>query len=81
MQVHPCALSDVLVERNARRLTPSEQRPGHHVMPAEKLLEGIRFRSGTWEPLDIPSEIIRVDNSGSLDYANILPDIRQVAPA
>ena len=61
VQVHCSAPPDILVKRNASRLTPSKLRPGHHVMPSEELLEGIR--SGTWEPLDIPSKTIRVDTS------------------
>ena len=69
---------ETLVERNARRLTPPELRPGHHVMPAEELLEAIIF--GMWDPLDVPSEIIRVDTSGAYDYADILRRIRQAAP-
>ncbi len=78
VQVHCSAPLEFLVERNARRLTPSEQRPGHHVMLSEELLSGIR--TGTWEPLDVPSEIIRVDTSRSFGYGNILQRICEVAP-
>lgn len=77
IQVHCSATPDVLVERNAARLTPPEQRTGHHVMPNDELLEGIR--SGIWEPLDVPSQIIRVDTSISFDYASVLREIRQDA--
>ena len=69
---------DTLVTRNAARLTPAGLRPGHHVMPSEELLGGIR--AGTWELLDIPSTIIRVDTSSSFDYTNILRNICQEAP-
>ena len=78
VQVHCSAPPEVLVERNASRLDPDKLRPGHHVMPSEELLGGIR--SGIWEPLDIPSKIIRVDTHGSFDYPNILREIRQDAP-
>lgn len=75
----PCSgSSHTLATRNAARLTPSGLRPGHHVMPSEELLEGIR--SGIWEPLDIPSTIIRVDTSSSFDYAHILRNICLEAP-
>ena len=78
VQVHCSAPPDILVTRNAARLAPSRLRPGHHVMPSEELLGGIR--SGTWEPLDIPSKTIHVDTSGSFDYANVLRNIYQEAP-
>ena len=78
VQVHCSAPPHTLVTRNAARLTPAGLRPGHHVMPSEELLGGIR--SGTWEPLDIPSTIIRVDTSSSFDYTNILRNICQEAP-
>ncbi len=78
VQIHCSAPPDTLVTRNAARLTPSGLLPGHHVMPPEELLGGLR--SGTWEPLDIPSTIIRVDTSSSLDYVNILRGICQEAP-
>lgn len=78
VQVHCSAPPDTLVTRNAARLTPAGLRPGHHVMPSEELLGGIR--AGTWELLDIPSTIIRVDTSSSFDYTNILRNICQEAP-
>ena len=77
IQVYCSATPDVLVERNAARLTPPKQRPGHHVMSSEELLEGIR--AGISEPLDVPSQIVRVDTSISFDYASVLREIRQDA--
>ncbi len=78
VQVHCSAPPDILVERNAARLAPSKLRSGHHVMPSEELLEGVR--SGIWEPLDIPSKTIRVDTSSSFDYADVLQSIHQDGP-
>ena len=75
VQLHCSAPPEILVERNARRRTPAELRPGHHVMPDQELLAGIE--AGTWEPLDIPSEIVRVDTSIEIDYAAILRVINQ----
>ncbi len=74
IQVHCAAPPDILVERNAARLDPSQLRPGHHVMPSDQLLEGIA--SGIWEPLDVPSKIVRVDTSYPYDYAGVLRDIK-----
>ena len=79
VQVHCSAPADVLIERNARRRMPAEQRPGHHVMPDDELMAGIE--AGTWEPLDIPSEIIRVDTSAEVDHGAILGQVRQHAQA
>ncbi len=78
VQVHCSAPPDILVERNAARLAPSKLRSGHHVMPSEELLEGVR--SGIWEPLDIPSKTIRVDTSSFFDYADVLQSIHQDGP-
>ncbi len=74
VQLHCSASPEILVERNARRRTSAKQWPGHHVMPDEELLEGIE--AGTWEPLDIPSEIIRVDSSTDIDYLRVLRELR-----
>ena len=74
IQVHCSASPDLLTSRNMQRLTPPNVRAGHHVMPSEELLHGIH--EGFWEPLDIPSQIIRVDTSDSFDYANALHAIR-----
>ncbi len=70
VQLHCSAPPKVLVERNTRRGTPAEQRSGHHVMLDNELLAGIN--AGTWEPLDIPSEVIRVDTSTEIDQVAIL---------
>ena len=78
VQVHCSAPPEILVERNARRLDPSNLRPGHHVMPSEELLG--KLRSGTWEPLDVPSKIIRVDTSDALEYEELLRSISLHAP-
>ena len=78
VQVHCSAPPKTLVERNAARLAPPNLRPGHHVMSSEELLEGLR--SGSWEPLDVPSKIIRVDTSIAFDYSSVLRDINQDAP-
>ena len=78
VQVHCTAPPEVLVERNASRLEPSKLRPGHHAMPSEELLGGIR--AGNWEPLDIPSKVIRVDTSSPFDYPDLLQSISQDAP-
>lgn len=76
IQVHCSASPEVLLKRNAIRLDGNQQRPGHHVMPDEELLEGIR--NGTWEALDVLSEIIRVDTSRPLfDYPNVIESIRR----
>ncbi len=75
VQVHCTAPTEVLIERNARRRMPTEQRPGHHVMPDDELLAGME--AGTWEPLDIPSEIIRVDTSGEVNHVALLGRVRQ----
>ncbi len=77
VQVHCSAPPDILVTRNAARLAPSRLRPGHHVMPSEELLAGIR--SGTWEPLDVPSKTVHVDTSDYFDYANVIRNIDQDA--
>ena len=74
VQVHCSAPSNVLLARNTARLEPSELRPGHHVMPSDELLEGIS--SGAWEPLKVPSKIIRVDTADTFDYAEVLQSIR-----
>ncbi|MCY4576368.1 MAG: ATP-binding protein [Chloroflexi bacterium] len=76
IQVHCSASPDVLIARNAARLDQNQQRIGHHVMPNEELLKGLR--NGTWEPLDIPSEIIRVDTSSGFDYADVAGHIRRL---
>ena len=78
VQIHCSAPPEVLVERNAARLYPPNYRPNHHVMPSEELLG--KLDSGTWEPLDIPSKVIRVDTSDSLDYAHLLQAIRPDPP-
>lgn len=78
VQLHCSTPPEILVERNARRRTPAEQRPGHHVMPDDELLAGIE--AGTWEPLDIPSEIVRVDTSGLVDHGKILREILRIVP-
>ena len=75
VQVHCSAPAELLLSRNVARLVPPNLRPGHHVMPSEELVHGIN--EGLWDPLDIPSQIIRVDTSDSFDYANILHAIRQ----
>lgn len=75
VQLHCSAPPEILVERNARRRTTAGQRPGHHDMPDDELLAGIE--AGTWEPLNIPSEIIRVDTSTEIEYAEILEPIHQ----
>ena len=75
VQVHCSAPAELLLSRNVARLVPPNLRPGHHVMPSEELLEGVR--EGTWEPLDIPSQIIRVDTFETFDYPTVLRDIRQ----
>ena len=75
VQLHCSASPEILVERNARRRTSAKQWPGHHVMPDEELLEGIE--AGTWEPLNIPSEIIRVDTSEPFTYTSILSEIHE----
>ena len=76
VQFHCSAPTSVLIERNARRRDPAEQRPGHHVMPDVVLLEEIE--AGTWEPLDVSSEIIRVDTTGEADHEMLLRHIRPV---
>ncbi|MYD35717.1 MAG: ATP-binding protein [Dehalococcoidia bacterium] len=76
VQVHCSAPTEVLIERNARRRTPAEQRLGHHVMPDNELIAGIE--AGTWEPLDIPSEIIRVDTPREADYETMLERVRSI---
>ena len=73
VQLHCSAPPEILVERNTRRRTPAEQRSGHHIMPDQELLAGIE--AGTWEPLDIPSEIIRVDTSDRFHHTAILSEI------
>ena len=78
VQIHCSASPEILVERNAARLYPPNYRPNHHVMPSEELLG--KLDSGTWEPLDVPSKVIRVDTSDSLDYANLLQTIRPNPP-
>ena len=45
----------------------------------EELLDGIR--KGTWEPLDIPSEIIRVDTSKPFNHSDVVEEIRRFNPA
>ncbi len=75
IQVHCSASPDILLHRNAARIDPDQQRPGHHVMPDEELLAGIR--NGTWEPLDVPSKIIRVDTSSQFDYPDVIGHIRR----
>ena len=70
VQIHCSAPTEVLMERNARRRKPAEQRSGHHVMPDDELVTGIE--SGIWEPLDIPSEIIRVDTSGEINSRGVI---------
>ena len=78
VQVHCSASPELLVERNAARLAPPNMRPGHYVMTSQEMLEGVR--SGVWEPLDVHSKIVRVDTSGSFNYASVLGDIAQDAP-
>lgn len=75
VQIHCSAPTNALIERNARRRMPAERRPSHHVMPDDEFLAGIE--AGTWEPLDIPSEIIRVDTSGEVNHGAILGRVRQ----
>lgn len=79
VQVHCSASSEILVERNAARLHPPNYRPNHHVMRAEELLG--KLASGTWEPFDVPSKVIRVDTSDSFDYAKLLQSISPDPPS
>ncbi len=78
VQVHCSVPPEILVKRNAARLHPPNFRPNHHVMPSEELLG--KLASGTWEPLDVPSKVIRVDTSESLDYPKLLQAIRPDPP-
>ena len=75
VQVHCSAPAELLLSRNVARLVPPDLRPGHHVMPSEELVHGIN--EGLWDPLDIPSQIIRVDTSDSFDYVDAIGAIRQ----
>ena len=79
VQIHCSAPPEVLVERNARRLAPPNLRPNHHVMPSEELLA--KLASGTWEPLNVPSKVIRVDTSDSIEYAKLLQTLRPDTPS
>ena len=74
VQVHCSAPPMVLAERNAARLEQTQLRPGHHVVPERELLGGVG--SGAWEPLDVPSKIVRLDMSVPFDHKLLVRDIR-----